>query len=85
MVDVSSMKRSMCFVKMVRENYYFGIEDIIIPKIHLIFNSEEDYDKLSDIEKMFKKYFKIEKSMLIQKKVLNLLLLERNNQAIGRI
>ena len=65
----SSMKRYMSFVKVVRENYYnCGIDDIIIPRIYLIFKSENDYEKISDIDKMIKKYFEIEKNILIQKK-----------------
>ena len=64
----SSMKRYLSFVKVVRENYYCGMEDIIIPLIYLIFKSENDYEKISDIDKMIKKYFEIEKNILIQKK-----------------
>ena len=46
MVVDSSMKvRSNCFVKMVRENYCETDENII-PQIHLIFKSKEDYDKI---------------------------------------
>ena len=64
MVDNSTMKvRNNCYVKVVCENYYCD-DHGIIPKIHLVFNSKKDYDKLSDIEKMFKKYFKIEKKYI---------------------
>ena len=68
MVVDSSMKvRSNCFVKMIRENYR-ETDESIIPQIHLIFNSESEYYKITKIEKMVKKYFKLEKSTLIQKR-----------------
>ena len=76
MVVDSSMKvRSNCFVKMVRENYYDS--DVkIIPQIHLIFNSEKDYDKMKEIERMVKKYFKLEKKYLNSEKKLVLFYLK---------
>ena len=68
MVVDSSMKvRSNCFVKMVCENYY-DFEETIIPRIHLIFNSEKDYDKIKEIERMVKRYFKLEKKYLNSEK-----------------
>ena len=70
MVGNSSMKvRSNCYVKMVRENYYDSDEKII-HQIHLIFNSEMDYDKMKEIERMVKKYFKLEKKYLNSEKKL---------------
>ena len=70
MVVDSSMKvRSNCFVKMVGENYYDSDEKII-PQIHLIFNSESEYYKITEIEKMVKKYYKIEKRYLKSEKKL---------------
>ena len=65
MVVNSAMKdRTNCYIKIVRENYYCDVYEKIIPQIHLVFNSKKDYDKISDIEKMIKKYFKIEKKYL---------------------
>ena len=65
MVDNSTMKdRTEFYVKIVRENYYCDGYEKIIPQIHLVFRSKKDYDKLSDIEKMIKKYFKMEKKYL---------------------
>ena len=76
MVVDSSMKvRSNCFVKMVGENYYDSDEKII-PQIHLIFNSERDYDKMKEIERMVKKYFKLEKKYLNSEKKLILFYLK---------
>ena len=65
MVVNSAMKdRTNCYIKLVCENYYCDCYEKIIPQIHLVFNSKKDYDKISDIEKMIKKYFKIEKKYL---------------------
>ena len=75
-VDSSIKVRSNCFVKMVRENYYCEIEEKIIPRIHLIFNSERDYDKMKEIERMVKKYFKLEKKYLNSEKKLILFYLK---------
>ena len=62
MVDNSAKKyRTNCYVKIVCENYCCDAKEKIIPKIHLIFNAKQDYDKISHIEKMIKNYFKIEK------------------------
>ena len=62
MVDNSAKKyRNKCYVKIVCENYYCKAKEKIIPKIHLIFNSKKDYNKISHIENMIKNYFKIEK------------------------
>ena len=60
---------------MVRENYYDSDEKII-PQIHLIFNSEKDYDKIKEIERMVKKYFKLEKKSLNSEKKLVLFYLK---------
>ena len=76
MVVDSSMKvRSNCFVKMVRENFYDS-DGKIIPQIYLIFNSERDYDKMKEIERMVKKYFKLEKKYLNSEKKLILFYLK---------
>ena len=56
--------RTNCYVKIVCENYYCDGYEKIIPQIHLVFRSKKDYDEISDIEKMIKKYFKIEKKYL---------------------
>ena len=65
MVVDSSMKvRSNCFVKMVCENYYCPVYENRFSQIHLIFNSESEYLKIMEIEKMVKKYYKIEKRYL---------------------
>ena len=64
MVDDFLMKdRNNCYVKLVCENYYDDHE-IIVPQIHLIFKSKKDYDKISDIEKMIKNYFKLEEKFI---------------------
>ena len=61
MVVNSSMKvRSNCFVKMVLEDYYCFAENKCYPQIHLIFNSENDYEKIKQIDRMAEKYFKLE-------------------------
>ena len=70
MVVDSSMKvRSNCFVKMVRENFRDS-DGKTIPQIHLIFNSESEYYKITEIEKMIKKYYKIEKRYVKSEKKL---------------
>ena len=56
--------RTNCYIKIVCENYYCDCYEKIIRRIHLVFRSKKDYDKISDIEKMIKKYFKIEEKYL---------------------
>ena len=83
MVVDSSMKvRSNRFVKMVRENYR-ETDESIIPQIHLIFNSESKYYKITEIEKMVKKYFKLEKKYLNSEKKLVLYYLKEMNRYMG--
>ena len=65
MVVSSTMKdRSDCYVKVVRENYSCGLNDVVYPRIHLIFLSKRDYKKINEIEKMFTKYFELERKYL---------------------
>ena len=65
MVGNSTMKdKTNCYIKIVCENYYCDCYEKLIPRIHLVFRSKKDYDKISDIEKMIKKYFKIEEKYL---------------------
>ena len=52
MVVSSAMKdKSDCYVKLVKENYYDDCEERVIPRIHLIFLSKRDYNKIKEIEK----------------------------------
>ena len=69
-VDSSKKVRSNCFVKMVCENYYCPVYEKRFSQIHLIFNSEREYYKIMEIEKMVKKYYKIEKRYLKTEKKL---------------
>ena len=48
------------YVIEVGEDYYCDMAERTYPKVHLIFNSEEDYKKMMEIEKMFKELVKIE-------------------------
>ena len=62
MVVSSAMKdKTNCYVKVVEENYYDEDEGVI-PKIHLIFLSKRDYNKINEIEKMIKKYHNLEEN-----------------------
>ena len=36
------------------------MNEVVFPKIHLIFLSKCDYKKIKEIEKMFEKYYKLE-------------------------
>ena len=47
-------------VKVVEENYYCDMSERTYLKIHLYFLSEEHYDKIEEIEKMFEKFFDLE-------------------------
>ena len=61
----SPMKdKTNCYIKIVCEDYYCVCYEKSIPRINLVFHSKKDYDKISDIEKMTKKYFKIEEKYL---------------------
>ena len=65
MVGNSAMKdKTNCYIKLVRENYYSVVDEDILPRIHLVFRSKKDYNKIRDIEKMINGYFKIEEKHL---------------------
>ena len=52
MVGNSAMKdKTNCYIKLVCENYYSEVDEDILPRIHLVFLSKQDYRKISDIEK----------------------------------
>ena len=62
MVVSSAMEhKTNCYVKLVEENYICDLDEVVIPKIHLIFLSKRDYNKINEIEKMCKKYFMLER------------------------
>ena len=62
MVVSSAMQhKSDCYVKVVRENYYCDMSECTYPKIHLIFLSKRDYNKITEIGKMCEKYFTLER------------------------
>ena len=61
MVVSSAMEhKTNCYVKVVEENYCCDLNEVVFPKIHLIFLSKRDYNKINEIEKMCKKYFMLE-------------------------
>ena len=65
MVGNSEMKdKTNCYIKLVCEDYYCISDEEQIPQIHLVFRSKNDCNKISDIEKMIKVYFEIEKEDL---------------------
>ena len=65
MVGNSAMKvKTNCYVKIVCEDYYCDSDEETNPRIHLVFRSKKDYNKIRDIEKMIKRYFEIEKKYL---------------------
>ena len=65
MVGNSAMKdKTNCYVKIVCEDYYCDSDEETKPRIHLVFHSKKDYNKIRDIEKMIKRYFEIEKKYL---------------------
>ena len=53
--------KSDCYVKVVEENYYCGKSECTYPKIHLMFLSKQDYNKITKIDKMCEKYYKLER------------------------
>ena len=55
------------YVKVVRENYYCDMSERTYPKIHLIFLSKQDYNKIIEIEKMCEKYFMLERVKLVER------------------
>ena len=64
MIDISAMNdKSNCYVKVVKRNYYCEMNEVVFPKIHLIFLSKSDYKKINEIEKMFEKYYELEVKM----------------------
>ena len=48
------------YAKVVKTNYYCDMSERTYPKIHLLFLSEEHYNKIEEIEKMFEKLFDLE-------------------------
>ena len=61
MIDILAMNdKSNCYVEVVKRNYYCEMNQVVIPKIHLIFLSKSDYKKINEIEKMFQKYYELE-------------------------
>ena len=65
MVGNLTMKvKTNCYIKIAAEDYYCDKYECKFPQIHLIFLSKQDYKKISDIEKMVKRYYKIEKKYL---------------------
>ena len=74
--------RSHCYVKVVKTNYRDGYEGYY-PKIHLIFLSKRDYNKINEIDKMIQKYYELEKNK--KKRIYSLLLSQRNNQIFERM
>ena len=64
----STMKdKTNCYVKVVKTNYHDD-DDVPFPKIHLIFLSKRDYIKIKEIEKIFEKYYELEKKYLKSEK-----------------
>ena len=62
MVVSSAMQDKFdCYVKVVAENYYCDMSECTYPKIHLIFLSKRDYNKINEIEKLCKKYYTLER------------------------
>ena len=62
MVVCSAMQDKFnCYVKVVEENYYCDMSECTYPKIHLIFLSKRDYNKINEIGKMCEKYFMLER------------------------
>ena len=63
MVGNSANKdRTQCNIKKVGDTDYIDDEGKIKNRdVHLVFKSKQDYNKIRDIEKMFKKYFVLER------------------------
>ena len=66
MVGISENKdRTQCYIKKVGDTDHFDDEGKIKNQdVHLVFKSERDYNKISVIEKMFKRYFILEEKYL---------------------
>ena len=63
MVVSSAMyHKSDCYVKLVKTNYHDSEYECIFPKIHLTFLSKRDYIKITIIDKMFEKYYELERN-----------------------
>ena len=60
-VDSTMYHKSDCYVKLVKTNYHDDY-DGYYPKIHLIFLSKRDYNKITEIEKMIEKYLELEEN-----------------------
>ena len=60
-VSSTVQDKSDCYVKVVKENYYCDMSECTYPKIHLTFLSKQDYNKITEIEKMCEKYFDLER------------------------
>ena len=60
-VSSTMQDKSNCYVKVVAENYYCDKFETIYPKIHLVFLSKQDYNKITEIDKMCEKYFDLER------------------------
>ena len=69
MVDISQNKvQKKCFIKKVGDTDYFDEEGNVKNRdTHLVFETKQDYNKIRLIDKMFKTYFVLEKSIIIQK------------------
>ena len=59
-VTFAMQDKTNCYVKVVEENYYDKEDERVIPKIHLIFLSKRDYNRINEIEKMIEKYYMLE-------------------------
>ena len=65
MVGESVMRdRNSYYIKLVCENYTTDKDTMPSQDIHLIFRSKQDYKKISDINKLFKRYFELEEMHL---------------------
>ena len=69
MVDNTQNKvHKKCFIKKVGDTDYFDEEGNVRNRdTHLVFETKQDYNKIRLIDKMFKTYFVLEKSIIIQK------------------
>ena len=72
MVDNSQNKvQKLCFIKKVGDTDYFDEEGNVKNRdTHLVFETKQDYKKIRLIDKMFKKYFVLEKKYYNTKKYL---------------
>ena len=56
--------RNSYYIKLVCENYTTDEDIMPSQDIHLVFRSKQDYKKISDINKLFKRYFGLEEMHL---------------------